>query len=46
MLNHLKSEVLRIGQDLNNLLYEVLSHDPELLQEQTIFRAVGLPLRH
>ncbi|MEX5220192.1 MAG: hypothetical protein NW701_20425 [Nitrospira sp.] len=46
MLNHLKSEVLRIGQDLNNLLYEVLTHDPELLQKENIFQAVGLPLRH
>jgi hypothetical protein len=44
MLNHLKSEVLRIGQDLNNLLYEVLTHDPEPLQEQKVFQAVGLPL--
>jgi hypothetical protein len=32
MLDHLKSEVLRMGQDLNNLLYEVLRHDPEPLQ--------------
>ncbi|HKN85604.1 MAG TPA: hypothetical protein VJV04_01970 [Nitrospiraceae bacterium] len=32
MLDHLKSEVLRMGQDLNNLLYEVLTHDPEPLQ--------------
>jgi len=32
MLDHLKSEVLRMGQDLNNLLYEVLAHDPEPLQ--------------
>jgi hypothetical protein len=41
MLNHLKSEVLRIGQDLNNLLYEVLTHDPELLQEQRLSQAAG-----
>jgi hypothetical protein len=33
MLDHLKSEVLRMGQDLNNLLYEVLTHDPEPLQK-------------
>ncbi|WP_447600402.1 hypothetical protein [Nitrospira sp. Nam80] len=46
MLNHLKSEVLRIGQDLNNLLYEVLTHDPELVQRQKVFQSVGLPLRH
>ena len=32
MLDHLKSEVLRMGQDLNNLLYEVLTHDSETLQ--------------
>jgi len=32
MLDHLKSEVLRMGQDLNNLLYEVLAHEPESLQ--------------
>jgi hypothetical protein len=32
MLDHLKSEVLRMGQDLNNLLYEVLAHDPERFQ--------------
>jgi hypothetical protein len=32
MLDHLRSEVLRMGQDLNNLLYEVLAHDPEPLQ--------------
>ena len=41
MLNHLKSEVLRIGQDLNNLLYEVLAHDPEALQMQQHSRATG-----
>jgi hypothetical protein len=39
MLNHLKSEVLRIGQDLNNLLYEVLTHDPEPLQRQRLSQA-------
>jgi hypothetical protein len=44
MLNHLKSEVLRIGRDLNNLLYAVLTHDPGPLQEQKVFQAVGLPL--
>jgi hypothetical protein len=44
MLNHLKSEVLRIGQDLNNLLYEVLTHDPEPLQRQKLSQAAGLPL--
>lgn len=44
MLNHLKSEVLRIGQDLNNLLYEVLTHDPEPLQRQRLSQAAGLPL--
>ncbi|WP_447982990.1 hypothetical protein [Nitrospira sp. Nam74] len=32
MLGHLKSEILRMGQDLNNLLYEVLTHDQEPLQ--------------
>jgi hypothetical protein len=33
MLDHLKSEVLHMGQDLNNLLYEVLAHDPEPLMQ-------------
>ena len=42
MLNHLKSEVLRIGQDLNNLLYEVLTHDPEPLLRQRLSQAAGL----
>ena len=42
MLNHLKSEVLRIGQDLNNLLYEVLTHDPEPLLAQRRSQAAGL----
>jgi hypothetical protein len=45
MLDHLKSEVLRMGQDLNNLLYEVLTHDPEplqrLMQSQADIRQAG-----
>ena len=27
MLNHVKSEILRMGQDLNQLLYEVLARE-------------------
>jgi hypothetical protein len=33
MLNHVKSEILRMGQDLNQLLYEVLAR--EALQQPT-----------
>ena len=44
MLDHLKSEVLRMGQDLNNLLYEVLTHDPEALQGSVPSHA-DIPIR-